>query len=156
MFKLNIPDFGPLNLEYLVIDYNGTLALDGKPVQGAKELILQLTGMMNVQVLTADTLGGCRKNLEGWPVEVTVLGKGPEAETKLAHIESLGPACCACVGNGRNDRLMLKTAALGIAVMAEEGAAKEALSAADIVVPGIKQALSLFTESHRLLATLRS
>ena len=156
MFKLNIPDFGPLNLEYLVLDYNGTLALDGKPVKGAKELILELKGMMNVQVLTADTLGGCRKNLEGWPVEVTILGEGPEAEAKMAHIESLGPSGCACVGNGRNDRLMLKNAALGIAVMAEEGLAPEALLSADIVVPGIKQALSLFTDSHRLLATLRS
>ena len=60
------------------------------------------------------------------------------------------------VGNGRNDRLMLKEAALGIAVLQAEGAAAEALLAADVVAPDILAALDLLLAPEGLIATLRS
>ena len=59
-------------------------------------------------------------------------------------------------GNGRNDRLMLKDSALGIVVIQTEGTAVEALSAADLVVPGILEALDLLLHRRRLKATLRT
>lgn len=61
----------------------------------------------------------------------------------------------ACVGNGRNDQLMLKEAALGIAVISEEGAALATLNAADVVCTHIVSALELLTNPLRLMATLR-
>ncbi|KAA3658736.1 MAG: ATPase P, partial [Chloroflexi bacterium] len=30
MIEVNIPDFGQLALDYLVLDFNGTLAVDGR------------------------------------------------------------------------------------------------------------------------------
>jgi len=60
------------------------------------------------------------------------------------------------MGNGRNDRLMLQEAALGIAVIQTDGAAKEAVLAADVVVTGILDALALLLYPLRLTATLRS
>ena len=60
------------------------------------------------------------------------------------------------VGNGRNDRLMLKEAALGIALLQAEGAAVEALLAADVVAPDILAALDLLLAPDGLIATLRS
>jgi soluble P-type ATPase len=63
------------------------------------------------------------------------------------------------VGNGRNDQLMLKEAALGIAVILEEGAAaatlNATLNAADVVCTHIVSALELLTNPLRLMATLR-
>lgn len=47
------------------------------------------------------------------------------------------------MGNGRNDRLMLKNAALGVAVIQAEGGAIDAVLAADIVVGNILDALDL-------------
>jgi hypothetical protein len=46
-------------------------------------------------------------------------------------------------------------AALGIAVVREEGAAVEALQAANVVCPNTLSALRLLTEPKRLIATLR-
>jgi soluble P-type ATPase len=61
-----------------------------------------------------------------------------------------------CIGNGHNDRLMLQAAALGIAVLQTEGAAMAAVIAADILAPGIADALDLLLHPLRLAATLRS
>ena len=59
------------------------------------------------------------------------------------------------MGNGRNDQLMLEEAALGIAVILEEGAAAVTLSAADVVCTNIVSALELLDNPLRLIATLR-
>jgi soluble P-type ATPase len=61
-----------------------------------------------------------------------------------------------CIGNGRNDRLMLEEAGLGIAVVQREGAAVPTVLAADVLAPDILAALDLLTHPLRLLATLRS
>ena len=59
------------------------------------------------------------------------------------------------MGNGANDAGVLKAAAIGIAVLGEEGLAVEALLAADIVTPGAVEALGLLEFPTRLIATLR-
>ena len=51
---------------------------------------------------------------------------------------------------------LLKAAALGIAVVQEEGAAAETMMAADVVSPDIVSALNLLVSPLRLVATLRS
>jgi soluble P-type ATPase len=60
-----------------------------------------------------------------------------------------------CIGNGRNDRLMVAAAGLGIAVIQGEGAAVETLNAARVAVPDIGVALGLLLNPARLVATLR-
>lgn len=59
------------------------------------------------------------------------------------------------VGNGMNDRLMLRTAALGILVLGNEGTSVQALSSADIVVKDILDGLDLLLNPKRIIATLR-
>ena len=92
MLELSIPGYNNLKLQYLVLDYNGTL----------------------------------------------------------------GAEYCVCIGNGRNDRLMLKESALGIAVILQEGAAREAIINADVVCTNIITAFELLQNPLRLTATLRS
>ena len=60
------------------------------------------------------------------------------------------------IGNGRNDRLMLDAAALGIAVIQREGGAIGAIVGADIFATSIVDALEPVGDSTRLTATLRS
>ncbi len=59
------------------------------------------------------------------------------------------------VGNGRNDRLMLAAAALGIGVCGREGIASEAMQSSRIVVGNILDALDLMLSTTRLIASLR-
>ena len=37
MIALTIPGFGALELQHLVLDYNGTLAVDGKLIRGLRD-----------------------------------------------------------------------------------------------------------------------
>jgi soluble P-type ATPase len=156
MFEVEVPGRGRLRLDHLVLDYNGTIARDGSLLAEAAGLIRTLAETLTVHVLTADTGGRCRENLSDLPVTIHVLTERPEDEAKLAYLRALGPDRCAAVGNGRNDGLMLKEAALGIAVIGDEGASPAAINAADVVVPGIVQALELFIHPLRLVATIRN
>ena len=59
------------------------------------------------------------------------------------------------IGNGANDELMLVEAAVGIAVLEEEGLACEVIVAADVLVRDAAAALDLLINPIRLVATLR-
>ena len=156
MLELHIPGFKDLNLEHLVLDYNGTLACDGRPLEGVQDRVEALAAHLTIHILTADTFGTVQGQVAGWPCRVEVIPRDREAEAKVSYIQSLGTVKTVAVGNGRNDRLMLKDAALGIVVIQTEGTAVEALSAADLVVPGILEALDLLLHRRRLKATLRT
>ena len=156
MINLDIPGYGSVALEYLVLDYNGTLAVDGEIVPGVKEHLTALADQLSIHVVTADTFGKVRAGMEGVPCEVTVLPPGDQTKGKLNYIRELGCHRVAAGGNGRNDRLMLKEAALGFAVVLEEGAAMETVLSADIVFRDILDALAFFNRPLRMTATLRS
>lgn len=155
MLQIQVPGFGRLELAHLVLDYNGTLAGDGELLPGVAERLADLSGALSIHVVTADTFGTVRERLADLPSSVTVLAAEGQAEAKRALVESLGAPGCACIGNGRNDRLMLAAAGLGIAVVQLEGAAGQTLQAADVVAPSIRDALDLLRFPRRLVATLR-
>lgn len=156
MIEIDIPGFAPLRLAHLVLDYNGTIAFDGALIEGVKERLLALALQIEIHVLTADTFGGVQRELAGTPAAVHVLGPGREDRAKLNYVRELGAERSACLGNGRNDALMLAEAALGIAVLGDEGLAIEAAEVADLVAPSILDALDLFIHPLRLIATLRT
>ena len=156
MLKITVPGYKDLQIEHLVLDYNGTLACDGEIIRGVEEALEALAESLQIHVLTADTFGKARSSLEGMPCHLVVLPVNQQDEGKLAYVRRLGAERAACIGNGRNDRLMLEEAALGIAVIQEEGAAAETLAAADAVCPHILSAFALLTNPLRLTATLRS
>jgi soluble P-type ATPase len=156
MIEVAIPGFGKLALRHLVLDYNGTLAVDGRLLPGVRDALAAVARELELHVITADTFGSAGVDLEGLPVNLTIVPESGQAEAKLAHVERLGPEGVFAVGNGRNDRKMLAAATVGVAVMQAEGAAAETLAAADIVVATIGDALDLLLRPARLIATLRS
>jgi soluble P-type ATPase len=156
MDPIQIPGFGTIAITYLVLDYNGTLAVDGQIIPGAGMGIKALAEHLNVVVLTADTFGKAATELAGLPCELRILPEtGDEAQAKLDVINDLGPENCMAVGNGANDALMLDAARLGVAVMGHEGAATSATMAADLAVQGPLDAMNLLLNPLRLKATLR-
>lgn len=156
MIDIEIPGFARLQLDHLVLDYNGTLARDGILLDGVEGRIQTLSQRLYVHVVTADTFGNARAALAGLPCRVTLLLAERQDVGKLDYVERLRAHRTVCVGNGRNDRLMLKAAALAIAVVQEEAAAVEALTSAHVVVPDINAALDLLIHPLRLVATLRA
>ena len=156
MIKIEIPGFKTLGLEHLVLDYNGTLACDGGLLPEVAERLNNLGSMLTVHVITADTFGKVESQLEGVRCRISILRGREQDKEKLAYIKQLGPDRTVCIGNGRNDRLMLEAAAIGIAVLLQEGVAAQSLMAADIVCKEILSALDLLTHPLRLTATLRS
>jgi len=156
MLNVEIPGYQKISLQYLVLDYNGTLAVDGVLEPGAAEGLRRLAQSLEIHVVTADTFGKVRAALADLPCKVTILEPGLQDIAKLEYVRSLGCQVTACVGNGRNDRLMLRAAALGLAVVLAEGAATPTILAADIVCNKIADALDLLANPLRLTATLRA
>jgi P-type E1-E2 ATPase len=156
MLDLMIPGFGRLELTDAVCDYNGTLAADGLLIDGVHERIQRLSSELRVHVVTADTFGSAATQLQRLPCALVILDAENQAEAKRDFVQSLSAAHVVAIGNGRNDRMMLEAAALGIAVCGAEGAAAHVLQAGDIVVGRIVDALDLLLHPKRLMATLRA
>ena len=155
MLEIAVPGMPSLRFEHLVADFNGTLAVDGVLIAGVEKALGTLSAKLEIHVVTADTFGRARQAMAGVPCTTTILPPGEQDSAKLRYVDALGAAQCVCVGNGRNDRLMLAAAGLGIAVVQAEGAAMETLLAARIVAPDIGAALGLLLNPTRLAATLR-
>jgi len=156
MITVDIPGYGALELAHLVMDYNGTLAVDGLLEDGVPEMLVTLADRLTIHVVTADTFGRAAEQLRNTPAELTILPPGAQDRAKQTFVESLGASHTVAIGNGRNDRMMLAAARLGIAVILQEGAAWDTLAAADVVCRGIVSALELLTNPKRLIATLRA
>lgn len=155
MISVSVPGWGDLDIEYLVIDYNGTCAFDGKIKENVKEMLEKVSRYIKVFIITSDTYGNI--DTEGNTIGFSIIkvGKEGSAAEKAKIIKELGPEKIVAIGNGSNDVLMLKEAALGIGVIGDEGCSKEILKEADFVVKNVTDALSIILHPERIVATLR-
>ena len=144
-----------MQLQHLVMDVNGTLAIDGQLIEGIAERIALLRDRFTIHLLTADTHG--RQAVLDQQLNLTAvrIQPGNEAEQKAEYVRNLGAENVAAIGQGTNDAAMLKEAALGICVISQEGAATETLLSADLVMPNITAALELLDKPLRIVASLR-
>jgi len=112
MIEIIIPGYRSLHLQHLVMDYNGTLAQDGLLLDGVRSRLESLAEHLRLHVITADTFGMAGSQLNGLPCELVILPVEQQAQGKLAYVDSLGRDKVVAIGNGRNDRLMIASAAL--------------------------------------------
>ena len=155
MIELTIPGRGNVRLAHLVLDVNGTLAKDGRLLDKVAKPVAALRDRLNIHLLTADTYGRQEHIDLMLGMRATRLQPGDEVAQKAAFVEKLGAQSVIAIGQGANDAGMLKVAAIGIAVLGDEGLAVEALLNADVVVASIHEALGLLEFPTRLIATLR-
>jgi P-type E1-E2 ATPase len=153
--QVDVPGRGFWELAHLLLDLNGTVALDGEVLPGVPERLAALSADLTVYLITADTRGRAEEIGEMLAARLYRIAPGDEAGQKGTLVEQLGAEHVVAVGNGANDARMLAAAALGIAVLGHEGLATEALHAADVVVGRIEDALDLLLYPPRLVATLR-
>lgn len=156
MLKINISGFGELELEHLVCDFTGTLSVDGQLLPKVDELFNELATKLTIHVVTADTFGRVHKALAECPCLITVLNGQNLDVQKESYLQALNKDRVVAIGNGANDRLILKSARLGIAVVEGEGCAIDAVINADILVRNISEGLSLLLNHQRIVATLKS
>lgn len=156
MLEIDIPGYGALALEHLVLDVNGTIAAAGELIPGVAEGLAALKDVLHAVAITADTQGTASALGETLGIEVHVIASGWEAGDKLAIVQELGPDSVVAIGNGANDALVLKACAVGICVVGPEGASRAALESADVIAPSIEAALQLLADPRRLMATLRT
>ncbi|HEX2966076.1 MAG TPA: HAD family hydrolase, partial [Syntrophorhabdaceae bacterium] len=151
----SVPGWGDLDIEYLVVDYNGTCAFGGKMKENVKDMLDKVSRYIKVFIITSDTYGNI--DTEGNTIGFSIIKVGKEGSgaEKAKIIRELGPEKIVAIGNGSNDVQMLKEAALGIGVIGEEGCSKDILKEADFVVKNVTDALSIILHPERIVATLR-
>ena len=156
MIEYIIPGYKTIKAEHLVLDYNGTIAVDGTLIPGVPGMLDRIAASLDVHVVTADTFGKAGAQLKGSACRLSILEPGGQDLQKLKYISALGPERAIAIGNGRNDSLMLKEAAIGIALIQAEGAATGALLNSDIICTSVIDALDIILNPLRMIATLRS
>jgi soluble P-type ATPase len=154
--KIAIPGREPIELNHLVLDFNGTLAVDGVLIDGVRFLLQNLSAQLHVHVITADTFGSVDLAMEGIACQVYVIDPYDQDKQKEGYVNNLGRNHVIAIGNGRNDILMLQTAAIGIALIQKEGAYAPLITIADVLCLSIVDALELLLNPLRLKATLRN
>ena len=155
MIELNIPGRGTLELEHLVCDVNGTLAVDGQLLDGIARALTSLRDRLTIHLVTADIHGRQAIIERQLGLQAVYIAPGDEGTQKAALIRQLGAHNVVAVGQGANDSAMLKEAALGICVLSTEGTALATMLAADILVTDIFAALDLLENPLRIVSTLR-
>ena len=155
MIKIDIPGRDTLEIHYLLLDYNGTVAEDGILIEGVRERIALLRDKVEIHVLTADTHGTAAKECAGLGISVDTFPREGAARFKADAAKKLGRGICA-VGNGFNDIEMLSLSDLAIAVIEEEGTCAALIPHAHLLVKGINAALDLLIKPARVVAGLRS
>ena len=155
MIEITIPGRGNYTIKNVVLDLNGTIALDGNIIGGVKEKVAMLSQEVAILLVTADTNKIAERLVEDLPVILYKIKEAEEDDQKLQVVLKKGKNNSVSIGNGCNDVSMLKESAIGICILGGEGASAEAMMASDLVVATINDALDLLLKPHRLKATLR-
>ena len=156
MLPITIPGFGDFNLTDAIIDYNGTLAVDGTLITGITEPLNELSKLLEIHIVTGDGFGTAKEELANINCKLTIIPADNQAISKQKYLHQLNPKTTVAIGNGKNDCYILKESALGIAILGEEGLCVEALLSAHVILPSIALALELLHKPRRLKATLRT
>ena len=152
---IEIPGYTSYDLKYLLLDYNGTVALDGAIKPSVKELIREISTELEVFILTDDTHGTAAAECAELPVTLKTFPTATALDSKLEILNSLGADNCCTIGNGRNDLLMCRESALSISVIGEEGCYSKLITQTNITVKNIEDGFELLLKPKRLIATLR-
>ena len=155
MLTIKIPGREVLNLSHLILDYNGTIAEDGKIIEGIAQRLEMLREHLQIYVITADTHGTAAKQCENLPLEVKTFPTVQVGAIKAEEARKLAGGV-ACIGNGYNDIQMADASDLSICVIGREGCCGALMSRCDVVVTSILDALDLLIKTDRLRATLRT
>ncbi len=154
MISIQRPGQPPIDIEYLLIDYEGTLASDGRVHPKAKDKINLLSKRIKIYILAKEEKDKVKEGLKNVKAEVLFITEREASGEKLGLLRKLGPERTVAIGNGMDDAPMLEEAGFSICVIGREGASGETLKRADVVVTDILDALDFLLKPFRQKATL--
>ena len=151
--KYQIPGTGELEIKTIILDLNGTLSVSGEVAPGVKERLEKLKQAgFELVLFTGNTRGDADEICSALGITWQQAQNGDE---KRDLALKMGPETCASIGNGLIDLELMKAVKLRIVTLQAEGVSVQTLLNSDIVVPTISDALDLFIDEQRLIATLR-
>lgn len=153
MLALNIPGRGQFNMNHLILDFNGTIAFNGKLIPDVAERIMLLSKDVDIHVITADTNETVARQCSVLPVSVQILRSDDHTGEKGGFVRGLNGVIC--MGNGANDEAMFAESDIAIAINGKEGCATATLLKSDMVIDNINDALDLLLNPKLVTATLR-
>ena len=149
----DIPGYGKIEIKTLILDLNGTLSVAGKVPDGVREQLEQLKTMgFKVLFFTGNTRNDADDLAANLNIEWKLANTAAEKRDLAMEMQ---PETCAAIGNGLIDLELMKVVKLRILTLQAEGIHVQTMLVSDIVVPSINDALDLFIEEKRLIATLR-
>lgn len=98
MIEVTVPGRGTYRLEHVLLDFNGTLALDGELLEGVAERLQAIGRQMQVTIATADTFGTANTLEQSLGLKVHKIQPGGEDTQKAALLERLGKEHTVCIG----------------------------------------------------------
>ena len=171
MISIERPGQNNLEIEFILIDFEGTLASDRRVHPKAKDKINLLSKRTKIYILVNSPTppfnkggkgGVLAKEKKEWveekltkvKAEITYLTEGEASQTKLDLLRRLGAMRCVAIGNGVDDVPMIEEAGFGICIFSKEGTLSEAMKKADVVFMDILDALDFLLKPLRQKATL--
>jgi P-type E1-E2 ATPase len=154
MISIERPGQSNLEIEFILVDFDGTLASDRRVHPKAKDKINLLSKRSKIYILTKEEKESAEEILKRVKAETIYLKEGEASQQKLDLLRQLGAARTVAIGNGVDDVPMIEEAGLGIAVMGKEGTSSETMKKADLVFMNILDALDFLLKPLRQKATL--
>ena len=149
----NIPKGNSIEINNIVLDLNGTLAVKGVVSEKTKLLIKELKKLeYRIVLISGDIRGNAKTIAEELEIELFL---GSTSEEKANQMRFLNKENTAAIGNARIDIGTFKNSILSVATLQAEGIHTAILKHVDIIVPSIEDALNLFIEKKSLEGTLR-
>jgi soluble P-type ATPase len=154
LITIQRPGQEPLEIDFVLIDFEGTLASDCRVHPKAKDKINLLSKRTKIYILAKGEKERVEESLRRVKAEIFYSPEGETSQRKLDLLCRLGPARTVAIGNGLDDASMIKEACLGICVIGKEGASVETIKHANVVVPNVIDALDFLLKPLRQKATL--
>jgi soluble P-type ATPase len=154
MIAIQRPGQKPLEIEFILIDFEGTLASDRRVHPKAKDKINLLSKRTKIYILTKGEKEVVEETLKKVKAEIFYLTEGETSQRKVDLLRQLGATRTVAIGNGVDDIPMIEEAGFGICVIGKEGTSVEAMKKADVVVSNVLDALDFLLKPLRQKATL--
>ncbi len=154
MISIERPGQSNLEVEFILVDFEGTLASDRRVHPKAKDKINLLSKRTKIYILTKEEKERVEGALKKIKAEIVYLKEGDASQKKLDLLRQLGQAKTVAIGNGVDDASIIEEAALGVCILGKEGTSPEAMKKADVVFLSILDALDFLLRPLRQRATL--
>jgi soluble P-type ATPase len=154
MITIQRPGQEPLEINFILLDFEGTLASDRRVHPKAKDKINLLSKRAKIYFLAKEEKERVEEVLKKVKAEILYLTEGESSQKKLDLLCQLGATGTVAIGNGVDDGPMIGEAGFGICVIGKEGASAEAVKNADALFMDILDALDFLLKPLRQRATL--